>query len=63
MLDKCLNKLSAKYREALVLYFFEDLSYEQIAEIMHIPISTVGVRLARGKQNLIQIYNKLEKKL
>lgn len=63
MLDKCLNKLSVKYREVLVLYFFEDLSYEQIAEIMHIPVSTVGVRLVRGKSNLKEIYNKLEKKL
>jgi RNA polymerase sigma-70 factor (ECF subfamily) len=49
MLDKCLDKISAKYREPLVLYYYEDLNYKEISEILHIPASTVGVRLARGK--------------
>ena len=55
-LDACLEQLDAKYREPLVLYFFEDMDYEGISQIMHIPVSTVGVRLARGKQMLKKIY-------
>ncbi len=49
MLDKCLDKINVKYRESLVLYYFENLNYKEISDILHIPASTVGVRLARGK--------------
>lgn len=52
MLDQCLNKISAKYREPLVLYYFQELDYAEIGEILQIPISTVGVRLKRGKMML-----------
>ena len=57
MLDKCLNRLDQKYREPLVLYYFEEIDYKEIAEILHIPLSTVGVRLNRGKNILKSIYS------
>lgn len=57
ILDKSLAKIDAKYREPLVLFYFEELSYQEIAEILHIPVSTVGVRLARGKKFLKKAYN------
>lgn len=57
MLDKCLGKLDPKYREPLVLYYFEDMDYKEIAEILEVPVSTVGVRLQRGKANLKKIVN------
>ncbi len=50
MLDKCLNKLKIKYREPLVLYYFEELSYKEVADVLRIPIATVGIRLQRGKK-------------
>lgn len=59
MLDKCLNKLDVKYREPLVLYYFEDMNYQEISEILHIPISTVGIRLKRGKVALGKICHNL----
>ncbi|MBI4788913.1 MAG: RNA polymerase sigma factor [Chloroflexi bacterium] len=49
MIDQCLDKLKAKYREPLILFYFEDLDYKEIAEVLQIPVSTVGVRLQRGK--------------
>jgi RNA polymerase sigma-70 factor (ECF subfamily) len=55
MLDKWLSKLRPKYREPLVLYYFEELNYQEIAEVLHIPVSTVGVRLNRGKDILKNI--------
>lgn len=48
-LDECLEALHPKYREPLVLYFFEHMDYKTIAEILRVPVSTVGVRLKRGK--------------
>ena len=48
-LDRGLDKLPAKYREPLVLYYFEEMNYREIADIMRLPVSTVGIRLQRGK--------------
>lgn len=52
VLEASLDKLGSKYREALVLYYLEDMDYKEIAEVLRIPISTVGVRLQRGKTML-----------
>ncbi len=59
MLDTCLDKLDIKYREPLVLYYYEDMDYQSIADILHIPVSTVGVRLSRGKAGLQKVYAEL----
>ncbi len=56
MLDKCLSEIDFKYREALVLYYFEERSYQEISEILYLPVSTVGVRLNRGKIILKKIF-------
>lgn len=61
MLSRCLDKLGPKYREPLILYYFEDMNYREISEVLHMPSSTVGVRLKRGKQMLRHIYDKLNK--
>jgi len=59
ILNKCLNKLNSKYREPLVLRYFEELDYKEIADILHIPISTVGIRLKRGKEKMKYFCKKL----
>ncbi len=58
MLDACLEKISSKYREVLVLYYFEELDYKEISEILQIPTSTIGVRLRRGKAILKELVSK-----
>ena len=49
---RALQKLKEKYREPVVLYFFEEKSYEEISDILHVPVSTVGTLIARGKTKL-----------
>lgn len=63
VLDNYLEKLDIKYREPLVLYYFEQLDYKEIAEVLRIPASTVGVRLQRGKAILKKIVNQSGVKL
>ncbi len=58
LLDQCLEKISLKYREPLVLFYFEQMSYQEISEILRIPVSTVGIRLKRGRDLLYKIYNR-----
>ena len=59
MLDKYLAGLNPKYREPLVLFYFEDMDYKQIANVLEIPMSTVGVRLKRGKNMLKNMVGEL----
>lgn len=51
-LDRYLAQVDPKYREPLVLYYLEEMDYRAIADILQIPVSTVGVRLMRGKTQL-----------
>jgi len=59
-IDKGLSNIEDKFREILVLYYIEELSYKEIAEILYIPISTVGVRIMRAKKVLKEKYKELK---
>jgi RNA polymerase sigma-70 factor (ECF subfamily) len=43
-----LQKLPALYREVLILRFHEDMQLDEIAQVLHTPLSTVKSRLRRG---------------
>lgn len=51
-----LNSISEKYREVLILRYFEQKEYEEISDILKIPIGSVGTLISRGKK---QLYNAL----
>ncbi len=46
------NHLSPNYRDVILYYYFEDMSYAQIAHKLDLPIKTVETRLYRGKKQL-----------
>lgn len=48
-LQSALNDLPEGYRTPVILFYFEEMSYRDIAEQMDLPIGTVMSRLARGK--------------
>jgi RNA polymerase sigma-70 factor (ECF subfamily) len=47
-----LSKVRDLYRAPLALFYIDDLSYREIAEVLDVPIGTVMSRLSRGKQDL-----------
>ncbi|MDD5318320.1 MAG: RNA polymerase sigma factor [Candidatus Pacebacteria bacterium] len=59
MLEISLDRLDPKYREPLVLYYYEEADYQAISDIMRIPISTVGIRLKRGREALKKIVDEV----
>jgi RNA polymerase sigma-70 factor (ECF subfamily) len=58
VLDGSLDKIPQKYKESLILYYFEDMDYKEIADVLHVPVSTVGIRLQRGKLMLKKMIKK-----
>lgn len=51
-LQQALNELPEGFRTPVILYYFEEMSYRDIAEQMELPIGTVMSRLARAKTHL-----------
>ena len=53
-LQNVLNDLPEEFRSPVVLFYFEEFSYREIAEQMEVPVGTVMSRLARAKAYLRQ---------
>jgi RNA polymerase sigma-70 factor (ECF subfamily) len=51
-LQEALGELPEVFRLVVVMYYFEDCSYREIAERLDMPIGTVMSRLARAKGHL-----------
>jgi RNA polymerase sigma-70 factor (ECF subfamily) len=50
LMRRAIDDLPVQYREALLLCEVEEMSYQEIAEILTIPIGTVMSRLARARK-------------
>jgi RNA polymerase sigma-70 factor, ECF subfamily len=51
-LQDALNRLPDAFRLVVVMFYFEECSYRQIADQLEMPIGTVMSRLARAKDRL-----------
>lgn len=52
LLEEALTRINPSFREAVVLRDVEDLSYEEIADILQISMGTVKSRILRGREAL-----------
>ena len=50
--SEALDALPTEYRVVATLYFIEDFSYQQIADVLECPVGTVRSRLHRGRRML-----------
>jgi RNA polymerase sigma-70 factor (ECF subfamily) len=50
-----MDHLPSAYHAPLALYYLEDYSYREIAEILEVPLGTVQSRIARGKARLLEM--------
>lgn len=51
-LDNSLQRLSDEYKEALILRYYQGLSFQDIAEITEVSLSTAKMRVYRGLEKL-----------
>ncbi|WP_163103116.1 RNA polymerase sigma factor [Peribacillus alkalitolerans] len=51
-LHQCILELDEKYRIPIILYYFHDCKYDEIADILNTNLSTIKTRLLRGKEQL-----------
>jgi RNA polymerase sigma-70 factor (ECF subfamily) len=54
-LDSAIAKLPHEYREVILLIGLEQMSYEEVAKVLAIPMGTVMSRLSRGRERLRNI--------
>jgi len=57
---KCIGTLPAKYATILSLFYFQELSHQEICEVTQLPLGTVKVHLFRARA---QLYGLLQKDL
>jgi RNA polymerase sigma-70 factor, ECF subfamily len=59
-LERALNKIKPAYKSILLLCYKDCLAYQEIAEVLNIPINTVKTHIYRAKQalkNELKIYD------
>jgi RNA polymerase sigma-70 factor (ECF subfamily) len=54
-LRRLLTELPEQYHEPLVLYYFHELNYEQIAQALGLPLNTVRTHLRRARLRLAEL--------
>jgi RNA polymerase sigma-70 factor (ECF subfamily) len=57
MLDSCIRKLPLPQKEAVVLRYYQELTFEEIAQIQKIKISAAKMRVYRGLKHLSRIFH------
>ena len=57
-LDKAMEQLSVPQREVLILVCLEEMSYEEVAHTLNIPLGTVMSRLSRARENLRRLMSR-----
>lgn len=57
-LQETLAKLAPKYKQLIEMRYFQELSYEEIATQLKLPLGTVKAQLFRAKDFLLALYKK-----
>jgi RNA polymerase sigma-70 factor (ECF subfamily) len=55
ILEEAIAQLPEKYRMAIILCYFQELPYQEIADILNLNLNLVKVRIFRAKKKLLEI--------
>jgi RNA polymerase sigma-70 factor (ECF subfamily) len=62
-IQKAINKLSAKFRQVILLRDIQGFSYEEISQIVNVPLGTIKSRVNRARLKLQHDLKKIVKDL
>ncbi len=57
--QKAIDKLELKHKEIIILRDIEDMEYEEISEVLKIPVGTVKSRINRARESLKVLLERL----
>jgi RNA polymerase sigma-70 factor (ECF subfamily) len=57
---QALGRLDDEYRDAIVLYYLQGLSINEVADVLGVPAGTVKSRLTRARERLRKIMTEME---
>ena len=60
-MKEVIEKLPSRYRTLIILRYFDELSYEEIAEQLDLPLGTVKAQLFRGRDLLSKVLGRRKK--
>jgi RNA polymerase sigma factor (sigma-70 family) len=62
LLNFALQKINEEERGLISLYYFEEMSTEEISEVTGISKSNIKVKLFRARKRMLEIIENVEKK-
>jgi len=60
LLQAALDRLSPDMREAVILRDLQDLEYDEISQVLGVPVGTVKSRINRGRLELARVLKRME---
>ncbi len=58
LVTRAIAKLPERYRTCIILFYYNEMSYEDISRVMNISISNTKILLFRGKKMMLDLYRK-----
>lgn len=52
---EALDLIDRKYKQVISLYYFDDLSYEEMSKRLHLPVNTIRTHVRRAKDALRKV--------
>jgi RNA polymerase sigma-70 factor (ECF subfamily) len=56
-MSKLINKLNPEHKAVIIFHYYDNLKYEEIAEILRCPLGTVKIRLFRARNELKKLWD------
>ena len=58
----CIKQLKAPYQEVIQLRYFQEMSYQEIADFLEEPLNNIKIKILRAKKLLAEVITKGKKK-
>lgn len=63
LLNEVVDKLKPKYKELVVMFYYQEMSHEEISQKLNLPIGTIKAQLFRAREFLYNILKNSEKNM